>query len=74
MRIDTPADLGAAISRTRREHGLTQEEVALVVGAGPRFIGDLERGKPTVQLGKVLRVIQALGLRLDLQGTVDEDA
>jgi len=31
-----------------------------------RFISDLENGKPTAELGKVLRVIQSLGLELKL--------
>jgi len=66
-RIDTPKALGAAIRERRRELGLTQEDVAGVARTGPRFIGDLEAGKPTVQLAEVLRVLAALGLDLELK-------
>jgi HTH-type transcriptional regulator / antitoxin HipB len=68
LRIDTPEALGAAIRRRRRELALTQEEVAGVAGTGARFVGDLEAGKPTVQLAEILRVLGALGLDLELKG------
>jgi y4mF family transcriptional regulator len=54
------------VRRRRRELRLTQEEVAGVARTGPRFVGDLEAGKPTVQLAEVLRVLGALGLELEV--------
>jgi hypothetical protein len=36
----------------------------LASGTGLRFIIELEKGKPTCQLGKALGILQALGLRL----------
>lgn len=59
--ITDPASLGAAIRRTRRDQGLTQEELALVAGVGRRFIIELEAGKRTAQMGATLRVLGALG-------------
>lgn len=64
--IDNPVALGAVVRARRRDLGLTQEEVAGVARTGPRFIGELEAGKPTVQLAEVLRVLGALGLDLEL--------
>jgi hypothetical protein len=40
----------------------------LAAGVGVRFIVDLESGKPTVRLDSVLRVIDALGGVIDLDG------
>jgi len=48
--------------------GLTQSDLALAAGVGVRFIVDLERGKRTVRLEQVLRVIDALGGSLALTG------
>jgi hypothetical protein len=31
---------------------------------GPVFAGDVERGKPTVQLGRVLLLLEQLGLKM----------
>ena len=44
----------------------TQRELALTSGTGIRFIVELEQGKATCQIGKVLAVLQTLGLRIDL--------
>lgn len=48
--------------------GLTQSDLALAAGVGLRFIVDLEGGKTTVRLEQVLRVIDALGGALVLNG------
>jgi HTH-type transcriptional regulator / antitoxin HipB len=40
---------------------LIQPQLALAAGVGVRFIVDLEAGKPTMQLERVLRVIDVLG-------------
>ena len=37
-------------------------------GTGQRFVIDLERGKPTCQIGKTLQVLQALGLAIETGG------
>ena len=62
--MGSPADFGSAVRRARRALGLTQRDLALAVGAGERFVAELERGKATVQLGKALAVARAAGLRL----------
>ena len=51
----------------RKQQGATQAEFASLCGVGVRFISDLENGKPTVQIGKVLQVIQCLGLELGIR-------
>lgn len=53
--------LGLIVRRERKAQKLKQAELAAVSGVGIRFIVDLEAGKPTLQLQKVLRVITTLG-------------
>ena len=75
IRIETPVDLGSAVRRARRSRRLRQEDLALGAGTGVRFIGELERGKPTVQLDPTLRVLHALGIAIELDdGAADDDA
>jgi y4mF family transcriptional regulator len=62
----TPAIIGATIKSTRKALGVTQRELALTSGTGLRFIVDLEAGKASCQLGKTLRVLETLGIRLSL--------
>ncbi len=62
----TPEQLGKIVRRTRKEMGVTQADLALTSGTGLRFIGELENGKVTCQIGKVLSVMQTLGIRLEV--------
>ncbi|UFW65135.1 helix-turn-helix transcriptional regulator [Rhizobium laguerreae] len=64
--IQSPTDIGALVRSTRKEQNLRQDELAGVAGVGLRFIVDLEAGKPTAQIGKVLQVLQTLGCSLDI--------
>ena len=60
----TVADIGVAVRKKRREDGLTLADAAALCGVGYRFLSDLENGKATVQMGKVLQALTALGLDL----------
>lgn len=62
----TPAEIGSIVKSTRKAAGLRQDELAGAAGVGPRFVIDLETGKPTVQLGKVLQVLSALGCSIKI--------
>lgn len=57
----TPSDLGLLVRQVRKAQGLRQDQLAGVAGVGLRFIVDLEAGKPTIQVGKLLKVLEALG-------------
>ena len=58
--------------RSRRvELRLRQEEVADLAGVSERFVYALENGKQTVQLDKLLAVLNALGLHLELHRGAD---
>lgn len=46
--------------------GVTQRALAMTSGTGLRFIIELEKGKPTCQFGKVLTVINTLGIAMEL--------
>ena len=56
--------LARAVREARQSHRLTQAQLAGLSGTGLRFIGELERAKPTLELGKVVAVLATLGLRL----------
>jgi len=60
----TPIELGRIIRHTREGLKLRQDQLAGAAGVGVRFIGELEAGKPTTQIGKALAVLDALGCRV----------
>lgn len=63
----TAADIGTAVRKKRKEDGLTLADAAALCGVGYRFMSDLENGKETVQVGKVLKVLTALGLDMTIE-------
>ena len=73
MHIHTPTDIGALIRTARKAQHLRQDELAGASGVGLRFIVDLEAGKQTSQIGKVLQVLQALGCAVEITSP-SEDA
>lgn len=58
----TPQSIGHLVKRTRKQLKITQKDLALTSGTGLRFIIELEQGKATCQLGKVLTVLNTLGI------------
>jgi HTH-type transcriptional regulator/antitoxin HipB len=66
--IRSPQQLGIALRVARKQLRLTQPQLALAAGVGVRFVVDLEAGKPTVRLEHILRVIDALGGEIQLNG------
>lgn len=65
--ISTTEDLGRCVRAQRKAQGATQAEFASLCGVGIRFISELENGKPTMELGKVLQVLKCLGLEVSVR-------
>lgn len=55
--VRSAVDLGGLARQRRRSLALTQTDIASLGNAGNRFIVELERGKPTVQLQKALDLL-----------------
>ena len=66
MKVYSTADIGAVVRSARKAASLTQRDLAEACGCGVRFISDLENGKPTVELGRVIRVMNTLSLDIDI--------
>ncbi len=64
--IQSPAEMGKAIRKRRKELGYTQAFIADYAGVSASFLSDLENGKETIQLGKMIEVISLLGMDLTL--------
>jgi y4mF family transcriptional regulator len=67
----TVEQVGAVVRAARLGQGLRQDQLAAAAGVGQRFLVELERGKPTVRLSKVLAVLDALGCRLAIVAPPD---
>jgi transcriptional regulator with XRE-family HTH domain len=66
FRIYTSASLGDAIRHYRAEAGLTQAQLAELAGLQRSYLSELETGKETEQLKRILRILRQLGVRMTL--------
>ena len=55
------------IKRKRKERGLTQEELTLYAGVSAKFIVELESGKSTIRMDKLLAVLRVFDCTLDVR-------
>lgn len=62
--IDSVDALGDAVWAVRKARRLRQDDTAGAAGVSHVFVRDVERGKPTVQLGRVLQLLSELGIEV----------
>ena len=74
MLIYSANDLSALIRTERKKKGWTQEDLANRAEVSIPWLSQLERGKTTVQLGLVLRILKELQLSLRVGNDHDRKA
>ncbi len=62
-----PATLASIVRDRRRQLALRQSELADLAGVSERFVYMVESGKRTVQMDKLVAVLTALGLHLEVR-------
>jgi transcriptional regulator with XRE-family HTH domain len=60
-------EAGIAIRTLRKRAGIRIDDFAMAAGVSKQFMTDLENGKATVQMGKVLQMLQRLGVKVGLE-------
>ena len=66
MKVNTMRDVAAAVRGCRKDLGLSQADLAARVGVSRAWINAVEAGKPSVEFDLVLRLLDHLGLALDV--------
>lgn len=67
MIVSNSRELGLLIRQRRDELGLTQAEAASLAGVSRQWLIQVEQGKSTAQLDRVIRLLRALGLRTSVE-------
>ena len=72
MKIDDVvlAELAMALSAERKRQKLSREDAAAVCGVSTSFIRDAESNPENCTLGKLVKLINGLGLSLEVSGLV----
>ncbi len=64
--IRSVADIGYVVWQRRQLLNMTQVQTAAHCGVGVRFISDLENGKASMEIGRVLQVLSRLQLKISI--------
>lgn len=70
--VSDSKQLGQLVRLVRKTQGLDQLAAAGLSANGTTFISDFENGKATVELGRVLRVLEMLGMRVSVDLPIDD--
>ena len=63
---ELPQEIPYLIRLHRKKTGLSQHELAKLAGVGKTVVFDLEHGKMSVQLDTLIRVLNALNIKIHL--------
>lgn len=66
VRLSAASELGSLIKAMRKNQGLRQDATAEGVGVSENFLSKVERGSESVQWGKLFRVLEELGLYVEI--------
>ena len=62
--------IARAVRYCRKQSGLSQAQLAMLAGIGKTVVFDIEKGKTTVQMDSLLKVLDALNIQLTLKTPV----
>jgi y4mF family transcriptional regulator len=71
--MDDNSKLARALRFHRKRAGLTQIELARLAGVGKTAVFDLEKGKETVQLNTLRKILVALNMRMKFESPLMEE-
>lgn len=60
--VQSVAEIGQRVRKARKEQNFTQQTVSGFMDISPRLLSELERGKETAQVGKVMQILHDIGL------------
>jgi len=63
----TSKQIGKVINLHRKKSKLTQMQLADLAGVGKTVVFDIEKGKETVQLNSLLKVLSVLNIKLEMK-------
>jgi transcriptional regulator with XRE-family HTH domain len=66
-RVFNAEQIGQLIRLRRKSLGYTQRYVADMMGISPRLVGEIEKGRETVGIQKVIDMATGLGIDIELK-------
>ena len=66
MKVNSMSEIAVIVQQERKRQGATQIELSQMANVGVRFLRDVEDGKPSVHFDKLMRILEVLGVAVDL--------
>ena len=60
----TPGEMGKVVRYYRKQGGHSQLELAKLAGVGKTVVFDIEKGKETIQLNSLLKILDVLNIKI----------
>ncbi|HCY15970.1 MAG: hypothetical protein A2Z93_09220 [Curvibacter sp. GWA2_64_110] len=74
FKINDVSDIAILIRATRKAAHMRIDDLAATAGLSKQFVGDVETAKPTVQLARVLQLMNELGVHMYIDVPKDAEA
>ena len=71
--LTNASQLAEIVRSERKRQKVSQIRLSQLANVGVRFVRDLEDGKETVRLDKVLAVLETLGIAIELSRMGDDE-
>lgn len=66
VQITNMAEFGVALRAARRSSQVRLDDLAALAGVSKQFVSDAEHGKPTLQMGLVFKLLEQIGVHLQV--------
>ena len=66
-------DLGKIIRFHRKKSQLTQQELATLAGVGKTVVFDIEKGKRSIQMDTLMKILIVLNIRLQFESPLMQE-
>lgn len=66
----TSKQVGKTVIFHRKKSKLTQKQLADIAGVGKTVVFDIEKGKETVQINSLLKILSVLNIKLEMKSSL----
>lgn len=70
----TPDIIATLVRHHRKQSGLSQRELAQLAGVGKTVVFDIEKGKKTIQLDTLLKVLDVLNIQMKFDSPLPQSS
>lgn len=72
--IKDPNKVGELVRFSRKKSGLSQKDLAKLAGVGKTVVFDIEKGKESIQLNTLIKVLDVLNIKLKLDSPFSQSS